>query len=184
MGRREFREDLYHRLSDVVLEVPPLRARQDDIPLLIEHFRVLFNRKDDLAVTGLVDQAMATMTGYGWAGKVRSLAKVLREAMLLREEGWVELDDLRIATSAGRGPFAAGEPQAQSVPVTRAPLPVHARREAALRIAGQQGGVTRRQLAAYCGISGETARGVLSMLARLGLLRLVGKGSAARYVPT
>ena len=68
---------------------------------------MLFNRKDDLAVTGLVDQAMATMTGYGWAGKVRSLAKVLREAMLLREEGWVELDDLRIATSAGRGPFAS-----------------------------------------------------------------------------
>jgi len=110
VGRREFREDLYHRLSDVVLEVPPLRARQDDVPLLIEHFLGLFNRKYDLAVTGVAAQAMAAMTGYGWAGNVRALAKVLREAMLLREEGWVELDDLRIAASAGRGPFAkAGE---------------------------------------------------------------------------
>ena len=51
-------------------------------------------------------------------------------------------------------------------------------------MAREQGGVTRRQLAAYCGISGETARGVLGMLARLDLLRPVGKGSAARYVPT
>ena len=89
VGHREFREDLYHRLSDVVLEVPPLRARQDDIPLLIEHFRGLFNRKYDLAVTGVAAEAMATMTGYGWAGNVRALAKVLREAMLLREQGWV-----------------------------------------------------------------------------------------------
>ena len=153
--------------------------------MAIEHFLGLFNRKCDLAVTGVAAQAMAIMTGYGWAGNVRAVAKVLREAMLLREQGRVELDELRIATSAGRGPFAkAREPEARSAPVTRAPLPVHARREAAFRMAWQRGGVTRGQLAAYWGISGKTARGVLSMLARLGLLRPVGKGSAARYVPT
>jgi DNA-binding NtrC family response regulator len=183
VARREFREGLYHRLNDVVLEVPPLRERRDDIPLLTEHFRVLFNREDDLAVMGLAAEAMAAMTGHRWAGNVRALAKVLREAMLLREEGWVQLEDLGIAGGAGLGSLTeAGGIEPQRVQVALAFSPEE-RREAVLTMARQQGVVTRRQVAGQCGVSSETARRDLSMLARLGLLRPAGKGSATRYVP-
>jgi DNA-binding NtrC family response regulator len=174
--RREFREDLYHRLSDIVLEVPALRARREDIPLLIEHFLDFYNRKDGLGVTGLTDRAMAAMREHGWSGNVRALAKVLREAMLLRERGWLQIEDLRIDDTAGARRFAG---------VVRVPviLPASERREIALAMARRQGSVNRRQLAARCGVSRETARGDLRVLARLGLLRAAGRGSSTTYLP-
>jgi transcriptional regulator with PAS, ATPase and Fis domain len=162
MRRREFREDLYHRLSDVVL----------------------FNGKFGLAVEGVAPEGLAMMMTHGWLGNVRGLEKVLREAMLMREVGWVQQDDLRIAGDAGPRPLAeAGESPVHPVPVVGAPLSADRRRKTALRMAQEQGAVNRRQLAARCGVSGETARVELGVLARLGLLRQVGKGPAARYVP-
>ncbi len=138
---------------------------------------------DDLAVTGLAAEAMAAMTGHGWAGNVRALAKVLREAMLVREEGWVQLEDLRIAGGASRRPFAkAGGAEPQRAPVARVLSPEE-RREAVLAMARQEGAVTRRQVVAQCGVSREAARRDLRMLAMLKLLRPVGKGRATRYVP-
>jgi DNA-binding NtrC family response regulator len=182
VGRREFREDLYERLNDVVMQVPPLRERRDDIPLLLDHFRDLYNRQHGFAVTGLTAEAMAAMTGYGWTGNVRALAKGLRQAMIRRKQGLVQLGDLRIARGAGPPPVAeAGGVQPERAPAGVVPIQEE-RREVALRIAREQGSVTRRQLAEHCGVSDETARRDLSMLARLGLLRPVGKGSATRYV--
>ena len=185
MRHREFREDLYHRLSDIVLEVPPLRARREDIPLLVEHFRILFNETHALAIEGLAPGALATMMAHEWPGNVRALAKVLKEAMILREVGWVQQDDLRIASGPrlGKPTAEAAEGPAHPAPVAGAPLSADKRRETALRMAQEQGAVNRRQLAARCGVSGETARVELSLLARLGLLRPVGKGLATRYVP-
>ena len=61
------------RLNDVVMQVPPLRERRDDIPLLLDHFRDLYNRQHGFAVTGLTAEAMAAMTGYGWTGNARAL---------------------------------------------------------------------------------------------------------------
>jgi transcriptional regulator with GAF, ATPase, and Fis domain len=133
--RREFREDLYHRLSDIVLEVPPLRARREDIPLLVEHFRVFFNGRFDLAVEGLAPEALAMMMTHGWPGNVRALEKVLREAMLMREVGWVQQDDLRIAGGVESRQLAeARASPVQPVPVVGGPLPADKRRETALRM--------------------------------------------------
>jgi len=183
MRHREFREDLYHRLSDIVLEVPPLRARREDIPLLIEHFRILFNGKYALAIEGLAPGALAAMMAHEWPGNVRALAKVLKEDMILREEGWVQQGDLRIASGARLGQSAAaGGGPAQPAVLAGPPPPASKRQETALRIAQEQGAVNRRQLAAQCGVSGETARLELSLLTRMGFLRQVRKGPAARYV--
>jgi DNA-binding NtrC family response regulator len=157
------------------------------LPLLchfVEHCRVRFHGKYDLGVEGLAPEGLALMMAHGWPGNVRGLDKVLKEAMLLREVGWVEPDDLRIADDARPGqPAEAGESPVHPVPVVGAPLSADKRRETALRMAQEQGAVNRRQLAARCGVSGETARVELSTLTGLGLLRPVGKGSATRYVP-
>jgi len=115
---------------------------------------------------------------------VRALAKVLKEAMILREEGWIQQGDLRIASGPrlGRPSAAGGEGPAQPAVGAGPPPPASKRQEMALRIAQEQGAVNRRELAAHCGVSGETARLELSLLTRMGFLRQVGKGPAARYV--
>ena len=104
--------------------------------------------------------------------------------MLLREVGWVQQDDLRVGGERNLRLFAEdAEGSLQPAPVVGPSLPANERREIALRMAREQGAVTRRQLAVRCGVSGETGRADLSMLVRLGLLRPVGKGSATKYVP-
>jgi len=93
--RGAFRDDLYYRLCDVVLEIPPLRARREDIPLLVEHFRVEFNEKYGLLISGLAADALATVIAHPWPGNVRALEKVLKEAMILRGEGQLQKEELR-----------------------------------------------------------------------------------------
>jgi DNA-binding NtrC family response regulator len=122
------------------------------------------------------------MTTHGWTGNVRALVKALREAMLLREEGWLRPDDLRIAGDESfRGFAEAGEGPARPAPVAGT-LSANRRGEIALQMAHEQGTVSRRQLAARCSVSRETARADLGALVRLGRLRPVGKGSATSYV--
>jgi len=162
---------------------PRRHVRREGIPLLIEHFRILFNGKYALAIEGLAPVALAAMMAHEWPGNVRALAKVLKEDMILREEGWVQQGDLRIASGARLGQSAAaGGGPAQPAVLAGPPPPASERQEAALRIAQEQGAVNRRQLAAQFGVSGETARLELSILTRMGFLRQVGKGPAARYV--
>jgi two-component system, NtrC family, response regulator AtoC len=70
------REDLYYRLNVFRLELPPLRARRDDIPLLARHF---LSRRG----IGIGEDALATLQGYGWPGNVRELENVLERAAIV-----------------------------------------------------------------------------------------------------
>jgi transcriptional regulator with GAF, ATPase, and Fis domain len=179
--QRAFREDLYYRLFDVVLEVPPLRERREDIPLLAEHFRARFNRQYGLSIDPLRPETLRMLETAPWRGNVRELQKVLKHAMIFRCEGELQADDLRLA----RHPLGTGWMRTALVPGGRpasARLPLSSRREAALRIARDCGAVTRRDLARECGISGEVARQELLALARLGCLRRVGRGRSTVYV--
>jgi len=85
-------------------------------------------------------------------------------------------------TPFGRRLAGAAEGPAQPALLAGPLPPASKRQETALRIAQEQGAVSRRQLAAQCGVSGETARLELSLLTRMGFLRQVRKGPAARYV--
>ncbi|MFH1156695.1 MAG: sigma 54-interacting transcriptional regulator [Pseudomonadota bacterium] len=78
-----FREDLYYRLNVMPLIVPPLRERQDDIPLLTQHFLKKFNEKNRKAVKGFVPQAMDMLINYPWPGNVRELENTLERAVIL-----------------------------------------------------------------------------------------------------
>ncbi len=184
IARREFREDLYHRLCDIVLEVPPLRARERDLPLLVEYFRRQFNEQHGLSVGAVCDAAMVRLAAHPWPGNVRELEKVLKEAMILCREGDLEAADVEGAIQrrlprrleeghGGRRPTGGGG---------GAPG-VGDRGEVALRLARERGSVSRGDLARACGISGETARQELAALTRLGRLRRVGEGRRTQYVP-
>jgi two-component system, NtrC family, response regulator HydG len=181
MLRGPFREDLYYRLCDVILEVPSLRARREDIPLLVEHFRAQFNERFGLGVSGLAPEALAAMMAYPWPGNVRALEKVLKEAMILRGDGLLQKEDLRIWDARGFAADMPGGPAGRYAPLEKS-APPDERCLTALRMAHDRGAVTRRELARESGVSGDTARQELTTLTRLGYLRRVGEGRSTRYV--
>jgi len=86
-----FRTDLYYRLAGVEIVVPPLRARRDDIPLLIEHFLSLHQRGALLTVT---DSALEALATYDWPGNVRQLERVIERAIALTATSEIALPDL------------------------------------------------------------------------------------------
>jgi DNA-binding NtrC family response regulator len=91
--QESFRADLYYRLNVIPIVIPPLRDRQDDIPLLVEHFLQLASEKSGSRKVVTKD-AMDLLTGYDWPGNVRELENVIERAVILQEEGEIEVEDL------------------------------------------------------------------------------------------
>jgi len=79
----QFREDLYYRLKVVEIHLPPLRGRQDCIPLLVHHFLSKFKEKLDKKIINISDQAMDVLKAYSWPGNVRELRHVIERACVL-----------------------------------------------------------------------------------------------------
>jgi DNA-binding NtrC family response regulator len=88
------REDLYYRLNVFELELPPLRERPSDIPLLIEHFLAQLNAEYSTRVGGVAEEVLGKLTSYSWPGNVRELRNLLERAVVLAKEGEVELRHL------------------------------------------------------------------------------------------
>ncbi len=78
-----FRDDLFYRLNVVKLELPPLRKRKEDIPLLIEHFISRFNRLQDKSVNGAAPDVLALLMAYDYHGNVRELENITERAFVL-----------------------------------------------------------------------------------------------------
>jgi transcriptional regulator with PAS, ATPase and Fis domain len=80
---KKFREDLYYRLNIITVDVPSLRERRDDIPLLVEHFLKRFGAEFRKPASQVSDGALAKLKGYDWPGNVRELRNVIERAVLL-----------------------------------------------------------------------------------------------------
>jgi len=78
-----FREDLYYRINVVRVELPPLRRRKEDIPLLAEQFIAHFNLLQNKTVGGIAPEALSLLMAYDWPGNVRELANVIERAFIL-----------------------------------------------------------------------------------------------------
>ena len=91
---RTFREDLLYRLDVIRVEIPPLRKRREDIPLLAEAFLGELCRKRGLEITGIDPAAMQALMTYSWPGNVRQLNNTLERMMLMRGTGTLELQDV------------------------------------------------------------------------------------------
>jgi two-component system response regulator HydG len=174
-ARGSFREDLYYRLRRVVLEVPPLRARREDIPLLVEHIRREVNRRYGLGVEGVARPALAALARAPWPGNVRELEAVVEQAMIFRGSGWVNVEDLDMPA-----PTLSGDAASRSEGTIGESLSWC--QEEALSIAAAGPGVRRQDLMGRCRISREAARRHLTSLVARGLLRRVGQGRSTRYV--
>ena len=90
----EFREDLYYRLNQWVIEVPPLRERREDIPILADYLRQRANVTHGAACEGISSEAMGYLAKYYWPGNVRELANVIEGLVVEVEDRQIEADDL------------------------------------------------------------------------------------------
>jgi DNA-binding NtrC family response regulator len=89
-----FRADLFWRLNVIPVEVPSLRHRSSDIPLLCEHFIKRFNEKNRRSVVGLLPEAIAALKRYPWPGNIRELENLLERLVILKGSGNIALTDL------------------------------------------------------------------------------------------
>lgn len=98
---KQFRRDLYYRLSVVTLTIPPLRERQEDIPELVDSYIRHFSAQISRSVTAITPAALEALTEYAWPGNVRELINVVERAMLLCEGDEITLHDLPTSISGG-----------------------------------------------------------------------------------
>lgn len=89
-----FREDLFYRLNVVALSVPPLRDRQEDIPLMAQSFLNMFARKNARLLSGFTPQALQKLGQYAWPGNVRELMNLVERAVVLSRSVMIDADDL------------------------------------------------------------------------------------------
>ena len=90
----KLREDLYYRLNVFAVEIPPLRSRKDDIPLLVQTFLTEFNRINGKNVRAVDHEAMYVLEHYPWPGNIRELRNVIERATILADGEFVEMKHL------------------------------------------------------------------------------------------
>lgn len=89
-----FREDLFYRLNVVTLEIPPLRDRREDIPLLVDRFLKKYSEKNEKPIHGISREALSALEVYDWRGNVRELESVIEQAIVLTQADSIGLEDL------------------------------------------------------------------------------------------
>jgi DNA-binding NtrC family response regulator len=89
-----FREDLYYRLNVITIDMPPLRERNGDVPLLATHFLRLYSEENQREVQGFSSAAMDALTEYHWPGNVRELENAVERAVVLCRGDSIEVDEL------------------------------------------------------------------------------------------
>ncbi|MFH1117974.1 MAG: sigma-54 dependent transcriptional regulator [Pseudomonadota bacterium] len=92
--RGAFREDLFYRLNVVPVDLPPLRERREDIPLLIDHFLNVYNERNKRNLQGFHPRALDALMRYAWPGNIRELENVVERSVILTREDYVPFSEL------------------------------------------------------------------------------------------
>jgi len=150
----KFRDDLYYRIRVIRLELPPLRERREDIPLLVERFIDRFNRIQGKDVVGVSDEVMACLMEYDFPGNVRELENIIEHAFVLCRGGLIELRHLPPEL---RPPAASGSPM---------PCNLEAMEKQMIFAALERHGGNRRRAARDLGIHPSTLYRKLKALER------------------
>ncbi len=90
----EFRQDLYYRLKVVEVVLPSLQERLEDIPLLVDHFRVIFNQRFGKNIEGISREVLGRFMDYSWPGNVRELEHVIEHAFVLCHSGLITIEQI------------------------------------------------------------------------------------------
>ncbi len=120
VGEDKFRADLYYRLRVVQIDLPPLRERREDIPLLAEHFLKITAGKYHLKCTAISPPALGRLVAYPWPGNVRELRNAIERSVVLADGESLSVDDLpeeiRATAPAAKTAAATAQPAAAADP--------------------------------------------------------------------
>lgn len=94
MAEGAFREDLFYRINTITLNMPPLRERKEDIPLLVKDFVEKYSVRFGKKISEVSPEALAAINNYSWPGNVRELQNVMERAIILSEDGTIRIDHL------------------------------------------------------------------------------------------
>jgi len=123
MLENKFREDLYYRLNVITIEIPPLRQRLEDIPLLAKRFMDRVNEQNGTKITSIAPNLVDAMQQYPWPGNVRELLNIIERMMVLSDKTQLEIDDLPSFIRYPNGKItvpAPGMPAASATPSSTA----------------------------------------------------------------
>jgi len=104
IAKGTFREDLYHRINVIPLNVPTLRERREDIPLLAQHFLKELAQENNAPEKILTPQALEVLSAQPWPGNVRELRNLVWRLFLLTAKPVIDVDDLPLDSEAAAGP--------------------------------------------------------------------------------
>lgn len=102
-----FREDLFYRINVIPVHLPPLRERQEDIPLLADHFLAKYREQMGKAISGISGDAVARLQAYGWPGNIRELENVIERAVALEHSPTILPESLPLHIAGDRAAPAA-----------------------------------------------------------------------------
>jgi len=96
VNKKRFRSDLYYRLKVVYLQIPPLRERKEDIPILVQFFTEKYNRLNANGQKNIEisDEALNVLQSYNWPGNVRELENIIQQAIIFAKDGLITADTL------------------------------------------------------------------------------------------
>ncbi len=97
-----FREDLYYRLSEIVISIPPLRDRRGDVVLLAHAFMNKFSRREGRSIRGFKQDALDAMEAYLWPGNVREMENFIKRAVIMANESQIGIEDLGLQAPTGK----------------------------------------------------------------------------------
>jgi DNA-binding NtrC family response regulator len=115
VGAGQFRDDLYYRINVVPIQIPPLRERAEDIPLLLNYFLQVYSAANNIEVKQIEESAMLALERYSWPGNVRELQNLVQRMVLLTEGNEIRLRDLPPvvlkvpAADSARSPLILGQ---------------------------------------------------------------------------
>ncbi len=138
-----FREDLYYRLNVIEINIPALRQRAGDIPLLVQHFLRKFAEANQKSIKGISDPALAMILGHAWPGNVRELENAMERAVVLADEEVLQpahFPTLRVLGTVSTSEASSGS---SGISIPGSTL-AHIEREAILRTLESVGGSTSR----------------------------------------
>jgi transcriptional regulator with PAS, ATPase and Fis domain len=134
VGRGAFREDLYYRVNVVRVELPPLRRRKEDIPILVEQFIARFNRLQQRSIQGIAPEALSMLMAHDWPGNIRELENAIERSFILCDEGFIGLEHLPVELTV-RGSGRTSGPRMRAA---RELLEAHTIRKALERNSGNR----------------------------------------------